>query len=224
MTEEVEKEDPARDEADKAKKLTPEDWREIETLWEYGLMRTKEICTKYGITPSAVTQHFAKLKKEGRPIVKGGKRSEAARLLKITPPPAPAAPKVVSEFEAKKKERIEQAREMIHASARNAVVHGNRVYQQINAGTMTWVAAAPILKALKLANQNNTMSAENLRRSLDMETEVDESSMPVLEFEDLTAEEIEAIKNKGDDDDLDGLSADLLEDDDEIIEEGKPSP
>lgn len=217
--------DPAPEEGDKGKRLTPEEWREIEMLWEYGLMKTKDICSKFGVTPSAVSAHFQKLKKDGRPIIKGAKRAEAARLLKVTPAPARPAPKAASEFEAKKKDRIEQAREMIHATARYAVVQGNRIAQEINAGTLTLVGAAPMLKSLKLINQNNTMSAENLRRALDMATEIDESSMPILEFEDLTPAEIDEIRNKSDEDDLDGI-ANLLEDDDEdaVVEEGKPSP
>jgi DNA-binding transcriptional ArsR family regulator len=222
MTDEVEDSSGSEDDSDpKQKRLKPEEWREIEMLWEYDLAKTVDIARKFGITPSAVTNHFSELKKKGVIIARGAKKGEAIKALKIATAPAP--PKPQSEFEAKKKERIETAKEVRYRQAAFHNSHVSRAQKAIQDGTTTWVAIHAELKAIQRMGKIIIDAQTMFETALGISGDIDEASLTILEIQDLTSDEIMTIQSGGEDDGLDGLELPELEDED-IVEEGKPSP
>jgi transposase len=208
----------------KQKRLSPEEWREIEMLWEYGLMKTKEIAAKFGVSPSAIPNHFAELKKKGIVIKPGAKRGEAMKALKIVAAAPPAPPKAISEFEAKRKERIESAKEWRYRQAAFHNAHVMKLQKEINDGTKTWVAAHAEIKSMQRGGKVILDAQAMLEAALNISTDIDEASLTILEFRDLTSDEITEIQQGGDDD-LDGLEIPELEtEEDDIVEQGAPTP
>jgi DNA-binding Lrp family transcriptional regulator len=206
----------------KQKRLKPEEWREIEMLWEYGLMKTKAIADRFGITPSAVTGHFQELKKKGVIIAPGAKKGEAIKALKMAAAPAP--PKPPSEFEGKRKERIESAKERRYLQA---AFHNQQVMtlqKAIQDGTETWVGAHAKIKAIQRMGKVILDAQTMFETALNISGDIDEASLTILEFRDLTSDEITEIQ-QGSDDGLDGLEMPELEEEDEdIVEQGAPTP
>jgi DNA-binding IscR family transcriptional regulator len=188
-------------------------------LWEYDLMKTRDIAVKFGITPSAVTNHFQELKKKGVIIARGAKKGEAIKALKIATAPPP--PKPPSEFEGKRKERIESAKEYRY---RQAAFHNAQVMQvqkAIQDGTMTWVGAHNQIKAIQRMGKTILDAQAMFENALNIAGDIDEASLTILEFQDLTMDEIQQIQG-GDDEGLDGLEMPELENED-IVEEGGPT-
>jgi DNA-binding IscR family transcriptional regulator len=226
MTEEVEviEEVPVSEDTGetKQKRLKPEEWREIEMLWEYDLMKTKAIAEKFGITPSAVTNHFQELKKKGAVIARGAKKNEAIKALKVAvaaPPPKPP-----SEFESKRKDRIETAKQWRYREAAFHNAHVQKLQQQINDGTKTWIGAASEIKAIQRMGKVILDAQAMLEAALNITGDIDEASMTLLEFRDLTSDEIQEIQQSASDD-LDGLEMPELEDEDvDVVEQGAPTP
>lgn len=225
MTTEPEKSEGAAETApaETKRRLTPEEWREIEVHWEYGTLSTKEICEKFGITPSAVTQHFAALKARGIIIVKNSKKAELAKKTAAAVTGAAAgsaAGKAISAFNEKRAERAEQTKEAIYRqSAFNAVIFG-RLQKEIADGTRTMASCKAEFQALRLAEAYLKLSRENRYAVLEIEHMVDEDDLPVLAFEELTPDEIKQIQ-QGDDEDVD--LSDLIDgkdSEDGVVEEG----
>lgn len=203
------------------KRLTPEDWREIETHWEYDSMRTKEICEKFGITPQAVNQHM-----RANPHIKKGSKAHLNRAKSTaiaSPPAATVTPVASSEFEAKRKERIEQTKESIYrASTANALMFG-KIQKEVLDGTRTVEAAEKAFKALRQAETFLNLSRVNRYEVLDIANEINEQDLPVLVFEDLTQTEITKIQQgDGNEEELDLLDLPESPTDDDVIEEGRP--
>lgn len=221
MTEEAEK-TPEVSPPASGKRLTSEQWREIETHWEYGTKRTVEICQEYGISASAVTQHFESLKRAGTPIIKGSKKHllAAKTAAAVTTTAATTAAVEVSEFAGKRKKRIEQTKETLYQASLANHIFFNEIQRAIKLGTTTLAQQEKNLKALRHAEAWIKANRENRYVLLDIEREIDELNLPILSFEDLTQEEISTIQNSDDDDgdDLDGL--DDIDPDDDIIAEG----
>jgi transposase len=226
MTEEVEEEVPVSEETGKPKqkRLKPEEWREIEMLWEYGLMKTKAIADKFGVTPSAITNHFQELKKKGVIIAPGAKKNEAIKALKLAVAAPAAPPKPPSEFESKRKDRIEAAKERryIQAGLHNSQV--SKIQKAIQDGTTTWVAEHAKIKAMQRMGKVIIDAQTMIENALNIAGDIDEASLTILEFRDLTSDEIQEIQ-QGSDEDLDGLEMpELDEEDEDIVEEGSPAP
>lgn len=205
----------------KQKRLKPEEWREIEMLWEYDLMKTKDIAAKFGISPPAITNHFAELKKKSVIIARGAKRGEVMKALKIAAAPPP--PKPQSEFEVKRKERIEAARErrFIQATFHNAQILA--IQKAIQEGKTTWIAEHPKIKAIQRMGKAILDGHTMVETALNIAGDIDEASLTELRFVDLTGEEIIEIQNSGGDDDLDELEVPSIEDEEDVVEEGGPS-
>ncbi|MCK1543410.1 hypothetical protein IVB12_15950 [Bradyrhizobium sp. 179] len=221
MTDEVEDQSGSEEGSEpKQKRLKPEEWREIEMLWEYDLMKTRDIAVKFGITPSAVTNHFAELKKKGIIIARGAKKGEAIKALKIAAAPPP--PKPPSEFEAKRKERIEGAKERryVQATFHNAQVLA--LQKAIQEGKETWVGAHAKIKAMQRMGKVILDAQAAIENALDIAGDIDEASLTELRFVDLTGDEIAQIQTSAGDEDLDDLEMPELEDED-LVEEGKPA-
>lgn len=218
MTEETEK-SPAAEEPEaqpKAqKRLSPEQWGEIERHWEHETMRVKEICSHYGISPQAIRQHMT-----ANPHIKKGSKAHLVKAAVAAP--VGAAATVPSDFEAKKKERIEQTKEAIYRSSNaNAALFG-RLQKEIVDGTRTLEGTEKAFKALRVAEGFLKLSRDNRYAVLDIANDINEQDLPVLVFEDLTQDEIRKIQ-EGDDNDLDSILADLPDEDDGVVEEGKPT-
>jgi hypothetical protein len=218
MSEEKTTEADPEQEKSQPKRLSPEQWREIETHWECGTMRTVEICRHYGITPSAVTQHFDALKKAGTPIIKNSKKGQIQKAAAAAAVAQTAG--AVSGFETKRKSRIETTKESLYASSVINHMEFHKIQQQIRAGTITPKEAVSDFKALRMAESFITLNRENRYSLLDVENDVAERDLPVLVFEDLTEAEIKAIQESDDDfDDLD-LPIEPASENDEVVETG----
>lgn len=204
----------------KQKRLKPEEWREIEMLWEYDLMKTRDIAAKFGIGPSAVTNHFAELKKKGIIIARGAKKGDAIKALKIAAAPPP--PKPPSEFEAKRKERIETAKEYRYRQAAFHNAQLMKIQKDIQDGHKTWVGAHSEIKSMQRMGKTILDAQAMFENALNISGDVDEASLTELRFVDLTGDEIAQIQSSDGDSDLDELEIPELEDED-VLEEGKPN-
>lgn len=220
MSEEQKVEATEDDTEEKGKRLTAEEWHKIEVYWELGTMGTKALGAMFGVSPQAIRKHMST-----RPhIVKNSKahlNHQRAAQLAAMPPIAPPPP---SDFETKRKARIEQTKEAIYrATTTNAIVFG-RIQKDIVDGVRTIADAKSEIIALRHAEAYLKLSSENRYKVLDIEGDVDERDLPSLILEDLTKEEIQKIQ-QGEEDDLDALDLpDAPEDPDEndVIEEGRP--
>jgi DNA-binding Lrp family transcriptional regulator len=209
----------------KQKRLGPEEWREIEMLYEYGLMKTKALADKFGVTPSAIHGHFQELKKKGIIIAPGAKKAEAYKALKMAIAPPAAPPKPQSDFEIKRKERIEGAKERRYLQAAFHNQQVMTVQKAIQDGSITWVAAHSQIKAMQRMGKTILDAQAMFENALNIAGDIDEASMTILEFRDLTSDEIVEIQQGSDDDGLDGLEMPELEEEDEdIVEQGSPTP
>lgn len=184
-------------------------------------MRTKEICSKWGITPSAVAQHFERLKKAGTPIVKGAKKIELQKQAAARVAGGAAvqtANKVISEFESKRKDRIEQVKEMAYRSSMSVKQQFAKVQKEIADGARTLEGSYNAFKSLRMAEAFLKLNKDNLYDVLDIATDVDDRDLPTLVFEDLTETEILAIQ-AGEDEFDDDIELPDAPDDDDIIED-----
>ncbi len=219
MSDDIEKSSGSEKASDpKQKRLTPDQWREIERHWEYGTMGTKEICAEYSITPQAVAQHMRNsptVKKNSKIHLNKAAVNAAGGIV-----PAPAAAIVQSDFEAKKKERIERTKDHIFRSSEANYIIFSRMQKELIAGTRTVESFEKAFKVLRQGETFLQINADNRYKVLDIDNDINEQDLPVLVFEDLTASEIKQIQQGPDDLDAVDLPDEPAEDD--VVEEGRP--
>lgn len=217
-------EDIARPGMGGGKRLTQSQWHEIETHWEYGTMKAVDIIKEYDVTGSALTRHFKHY---------GIVRNSKAHLLKkgaevkIAGAVAAAEDPIAVSFEQKRKGRIAQTRETFINQSAAIGSDFNKIKKQTLDGTRTNADAANEFKSLR----HQILAAERIMdarlRCLNADAEINEESMPTLIFRDLSEEEITAMANADDNDELgiEMLPESAIEEiDDEIVEEGVSSP
>lgn len=215
MTEEIKKIPKKRHVAKAAKpyaRLTPRQWAEAEALWESGEASLEQLAKRFGKTQVALSQHFTK-----KGIVKGSAVSEHARRVK---------------------------EEVAKASLEDATVLASRIKETkeehykmaSNLAKLTWAeilqakqSEAPIstrlanLKALDTA-MNVLKKAREERYSvlgLDRIDAIDESEVPELVISELTADQIESLRDRNFNEDIDSIVE--IEDPDEIQSQSKNS-
>lgn len=216
----------AAEEDKKGRGLSATAWAEIESHWAFDTMTTREICQKWGISPSAITQHFAKLRDEGRPIPRGSRKSEltevaAAKIVEnkaaSTAGPVAAEAQKAETFESKRRRRIEQARNSLYNASIANHIQFNKIQKLLNDASITPAQAAADIKALRQMELLIRDNRQNLFSVLDVKSDIDEAALPQLTFRDLSDEEIAKMQEGEDEDDLDlslpEVKDDIVEDD-----------
>lgn len=203
-------------------RMTPKQWAEAEALWESGEVTLEDLAAKFGKHKSNFSRHFEKLS------VKRGSKA-AAHKRKVSEAVTAAAIDEVSVTAARIRETKEDHYKM-------AAGLGKLVWSEIltakQGGNPVSVATAN-LKALDLA----ASALKKVREErwailgLDKADFIDEDGLPELTIMELTAEQLEALRNRDEadlglsvgaavqtPDELDREDDDEEDDDDEVVE------
>jgi biotin operon repressor len=218
----------------KPKRLTTEQWAEIENHWAYGTKSSKELSEEFGITPAAIRMHFKKLMDEGVPIARNSKRhllagkTAAAVTGKVA---ETAAGTIIGAFASKRRERIEQTKTTIFNQSQINQVTLMNLQKKIAdpASALAGITPATYAEDFKVIQRIEAtlgMMIKNRWTILDVENDIDEATLPILSFEDLTAAEIikAQMGEEEEDDDIDLPEEVEVDEDEEIIETGKGAP
>lgn len=200
-----------------SKRLSKEQWAEIARKYERGEKRAKDLAAEYGVSGSAISQHF---KRNG--VGQFGSKKGMA----TTPTPVNEADALAAAFAEKRKLRIAQTKEHAYIQAQVNQILANKIQKELKDGTRTPAAAASDIKSLrhlqKLLEDNYKLRSQILR--IDAETE--EEELPELQFHELTPEQIEEIAKADEDEEADidlDEEAEAGDDEDEdevVVEEG----
>jgi DNA invertase Pin-like site-specific DNA recombinase len=186
----------------KGKRLTPAEWQEICNLFEMGMMKANDLAAKFGVSRSALHQHFSK---NG---IKWNVRKEEME--------KKVEEKVIT-FAMKRKQRIEETKTQSYELDAAANAYGRKMLSEAIKSGVPLATKEKELKALHKLTVINALTRQGRYAVLDAAREIDEAELPEIRFRDLSKEEIEARRKADQEDELD---ADLLELDDEIEEEG----
>jgi hypothetical protein len=210
------------------RRLSAATWTEIDTHWECGTMTAAEMARHYGVSPTALSKHFARCKDTVKKDSKKHLIKKAAEV-KILGAAAAAEEPLAVAFEQKRKGRIAETREHGHGVLRFIFGRTSAIAKEINDKTRKEAECANDLKALRHMQVLTERNIDARLRVLKADQDVDESEMPALVFRDLSQEEITAMANADLEEEFDlelpAAPAELAdEDDDSVIEEGVPSP
>ena len=206
--------------APKGRRLTPAEWIEIINHREYDTMATNDICAKFGITVQAISSHIKNAIDRGAKATYGKKGSKKHLLAVRAAPAAVATPAAVDDFESRRKDRIERSKETLYRQSEALQAIHNQVLKEIieSKGAIKASDRLADLKAIRVSAAIISETADTRYRLLDIDKEIDERAMPILQYEDLSDEEIEAMREK-DDEDEDALDLDIsVTDEDDIVE------
>jgi hypothetical protein len=207
------------------KRLTQSQWIEIEAHWEYATKSGADICREYGISASALTQHFKRRAAAGFTIKRGSKahilKKEAET--KVAGAAATTTAEKVS-FAAKRPARIEATRETLYNASLANHVEFNKIQRDIGNKTVTPASQLRNIQALRHMELLIKQNIENRLKILDAEASIDEEEIPTLTIRDLTDDEIKNIRNsQGEDEEVDLALPEAPPDaDEDVIEEGVP--
>jgi hypothetical protein len=207
------------------KRLTKQQWLEIEDHVAYNTMSRKELEDHYDISGNSIRSHFKRLMAEGVYIGRGSKRHLLAGKTAAAVAGGVAgstASAIIGAFASKRKERIEQTKTTLFQQSQIIQTLLNMTLKDIADLTKPDKTAAALsddIKALQRAENINASMVKTRWILLDIENDIDEATMPKLLFEDLTQAEITALQNASEEDDGDDLDLDIG--DTEIVEEGK---
>lgn len=193
------------------KKLTDAQWAEIVTLYELGEHSAADLSKRFGVTPSALSQHF---KKNG--IVKGSRSGEIAKAVEKEVKAAHVA--AVVTFESKRRQRIEETRENTYLFLDNISKSAMKLLVEAGKASLPPASVYADLKALRLAAAIVEQTRVGRLDVLQANRDIDEESLPNLVIDDLTDDDIKAhhARNEAESDD-DILPS--VDDEDEIISE-----
>lgn len=192
-------------------RLSPKQWAEAEALWESGEVTLADLIAKFGAHKSAFQKRFA-----DRGIKKGAKSAEHAK--KVAEEVTKAAVDDATVLAARIRETKEEHYKM---AAGLAKLTWSEILAVKNAGSPMAVAMNN-LKALD--NAMNVLKKAREERyavlGLDRDDHVDEDGLPELVISELTAEQIETLRAKQEDDfgfdaDEDVQDIEVLGDEDE---------
>lgn len=189
----------------------PKQWAEAEALWELGEATRDEIAKKLDVTPTAVTLH---MKKRG---VTRGSRAEEHRK-KIADQVTEAATADAAIYAQRIKETKEEHYKL---SANLARMAWEEVANCKKTGAPLSVATSN-LKAIEAAV--NVISKARQERwailGLDRPDAVDTNELPALVIEELTADQIEDLRNR----DFNDFEEELEEvADEEVVQDPQPT-
>lgn len=201
---------------EKKRRLTPKQWAEAETLWEHGEATLSSIAKRFGVGESAVSLH---MKRKG--IVRGSKAEEHKK--RVAAEVSKAAVDDATVIAGRIRETKEEHYKMAAGIAKLAWAEILKAKQD-NAPVSV---ATNNLKALDTAM--NVMAKARTERyavlGLDRDDFVDEGGLPELLIQELTADQIEALRSRdfsefGVNDLPDDGVSDESDDGEDIVEEG----
>lgn len=189
----------------------PKQWAEMEALWALGEITRDEIAKKLDVTPTAVTMH---MKKVG--VVRGSKAEESRK--RISDEVTDAAVSDASIYAQRIKDTKESHYKMSDSLARMAM---QEILNAKKDGFPLSVATSN-LKALDAAV--TVIAKARMERwavlGLDRPDAVDSNELPSLVIEELTADQIEELRNR----DFNSFEEiDISEEDtDDVVQEPQP--
>jgi DNA-binding transcriptional ArsR family regulator len=190
-------------------KLSAAQWADIRLAYEMGEANVGTLAARYGISPSAVSQHFTKQEPKlifGRiPREATEKASKAAEAEKHT-------------FASKRLDRIEKSKEDGFNVTSAINVLNSRLIGQAARDGVTLSSLAAEFKALRNAALINAEIIEQRRFLLDMDSNIDANELPILPIRDYSANELDELQRAGE-----GLDFDEEEIDPGITEEDSSS-
>jgi len=200
--------------------MTPRQWAEAEALWEVGEVTLDDLAKKFSRDRTVFTRYF---KKHG--IVKGSKA--AARKEEVKEAVAAAGIDEATVLASRIRETKEDHYKMASAVAKLAWAEVLTAKKE----SKPFSSIKDNLKALD--NAMNVLTKARMERyavlGLDKDDYVDEDGLPELVISELTAAQIEELRNRDEEgleagtavipDELDEVTGDE-EEEDEIVEEG----
>ncbi len=201
-------------------RMTPRQWAEAEALWEVGEVTLDDLAKKFSRDRTVFTRYF---KKHG--IVKGSKA--AARKEEVKEAVAAAGIDEATVLASRIRETKEDHYKMASAVAKLAWAEVLTAKKE----SKPFSSIKDNLKALD--NAMNVLAKARMERyavlGLDKDDYVDEDGLPELVISELTAAQIEELRNRDEEgleagtavipDELDEVTGDE-EEEDEIVEEG----
>ncbi len=180
------------------KTLTEEQWKEIRERYERGGVKATDLAREYGISSSALSQHFKKYK-----VVAGARacieaEAEVAATAAASPPP----PKLT--FSDKRVAREEQTREEGYNLIRMARMKQARALAEAE---KTGTPIAAMKEAVRVYRMQIASIAEAVRFELEIlqsDKFIKEEELPNIEIRDLSDEEAEELAGApvGEDDEI----------------------
>lgn len=175
-----------------SKRLTPAQWTEICTRYEYGHASAAQLSREFGVSGTALHAYFR------RHNIKGNSKKEevsaaVASAIKesIVPPES---------FAAKRRGRIEEAKEQALEDLNLVRRWTRNVVAEAITGKRKPATIGHDLKALRLASAIFAENRQERYAVLDVNSNLDENELPTLQIEDLSDEEIIQLQQKTDDD------------------------
>lgn len=172
-------------------RVDPSTWSEIEALWEAGDVTLQDLEGRFGVSRRALQCHFSK-----HSVTKGAKAAEMAAVVKD---------RVLTEALPNADETVARAKATREAAYQNAVVVEELIMAQLAAAQKDpshALKAASALKALSLAAAALERTHQLKWKALGLDKDsIQADDLPVLVFEDLTAQEIQAIQEHDQDED-----------------------
>jgi AcrR family transcriptional regulator len=199
-------------------RLTPKQWAEAEALWESGEVTLDDLAARFGKHKSAFSAHF-----KNKGIEKGKRKEELKAAVKEEV--ARAAIDDATVLAARIKETKEEHYKMAAGLAKlswNEILLAKQESRPVATALNNLKALDAAMTVLKKAREERWAVL-----GLDRDDALDEDGLPDLVISELTADQIEALRNRDDDDALmlpseqAALEAELADlDDDEIIDDG----
>lgn len=179
--------------------LTEVEWADIRRRYELGEASAKELAAEYGVTASALSQHFKKHK-----IIKGSRKHEMTKIATTAVEKrAEAEAEELSKFARLRAERIEQTKEhyyLGHTFIDNEIL---RILDKVKKDHATTGSTSPprygdqmeSMKALFQAKRALEIGRKERYAVLDIGIVSEDDKLPSLEIRDVTDDDIGAIQN-----------------------------
>ena len=192
-------------------KLSDEQWAEARALCETGVMRGSEIARKFGVSASAVSQHFT-----ANGVTYGSKRASVTAA--VTAAAAGKIAEAVAPFAAKRVERIEETKSQHYQYAAWIAQENMRLMVDAKKAGSAISTVANDIKTLRYAMATLAMARQERYAVLEADKHTDVEELPSIEIVDLTDMQIKELRDSALMDDLD-IAEDLpqIEDDDNEI-------
>jgi hypothetical protein len=201
-------------------RLTPKQWAEAEALWESGEVTLEDLAARFGKHRSAFSAHF-----KAKGIEKGKKKEEHKAAVKeeVTKAAIDDATVLAARIKETKEEHYKMAAGLAKLSW-NEILLAKSEGRAVSTALNNLKALDAAMTVLKKAREERWAVL-----GLDRDDAMDEDGLPDLVISELTAEQIEALRERDEDDDLKLPGTDQAEleaelaalDDDEIVDEGE---
>jgi hypothetical protein len=188
------------------KSLSAEQWTEIRDAYERKSTPITILAEKYGVSKSAISQHFKKHK-----VARGALAGEEA--LAAVEAAAKTAPAPEPTFAEKRTARIVQTREETYNWLRMLSVRGLKMLAEAEASGSVPASVKESTRTLAIQTKQIIEAGDCRLRMLEADKHVNEEELPQIHIRDLTEEDILKIREE-DDENEDGV-----EEDDSVVTE-----